>query len=138
MLQAADHLMVDIYVGIYDLGSPENILSVDLYHHHTCYTNYIRNYETSLCSKETIEYGNELIRKRKVFTKFIPLVQSIIRDGYGLSLSEICNMSEEEGLEISSKVIINSILPTNYENQLSFVTLILRINHNLSFYQSLM
>ena len=83
-------------------------------------------------SKKTIEYSNELITKRKVFTKFIPLVQSIIQDGYGLSLSEICNMSEEEVLEIS-----NSILLTNYENQLSFATLIVRINHNLSFYQSL-
>ena len=52
MLQEADHLMDDIYVRIYDLGSPENILSADLYHDHTCYTNYIRNYGTSLCSKK--------------------------------------------------------------------------------------
>ena len=65
MLQAADHLMDDIYVRIYDLVSPANILSADLYHHHTCYTNYIRNYETSLCSEKTIEYGNELITKGK-------------------------------------------------------------------------
>ena len=52
MLQAADHLMDDIYVRIYDLGSPENILSADLYHDHTCYTNYIQNYGTSLWVKK--------------------------------------------------------------------------------------
>ena len=84
ILQAANDIMDDIYVRICDLGSLENILSADLYHHHTCYTSYIRKYESSLCSKETTEYCNELVTKRKAFTKFIPLVQSLIQDGYGL------------------------------------------------------
>ena len=101
--------MDEIYVRICDIGRPENILSADLYHNHTCYTSYIRKYESSLCSKETTESGNGLITKRKAFTKFIPLVQSIIEDDYGLSLSEICNICEEEGLEIRKK-LINSIL----------------------------
>ena len=52
ILQAANHLLDDVNVRICGLGSPENILSADLYHDHTCYTNYIRNYRTSLCSKK--------------------------------------------------------------------------------------
>ena len=58
-------------------------------------------------------YGNELITKRKVYTKFIPLIQNIIRDGYGLFLGEICNMCGEEGFETSEKLISKSILLTN-------------------------
>ena len=58
ILQAANHLMDDIYVRICDPGSPENILRADLYHNHTCYTSYIRKYEISLCGKETTEYDN--------------------------------------------------------------------------------
>ena len=72
----------------------------------------MRKYESSLWSKETTEYGNELITKRNAFTKLIPLVQSIIKDGYDLSLNEILNMYEEKGLEISKK-LISSILLTN-------------------------
>ena len=60
ILQAPNHLMNEVYVRICGLGSSENILSVDLSHHHSCYTSYIRKYESSLCSKETIEYGNEI------------------------------------------------------------------------------
>ena len=74
--------MDEVYVRICHLESPENILSAELYHHKMCYTSYIRKYESSLCSEETTEYGpNELIKKRKAFTKFITLVQSIIQDG---------------------------------------------------------
>ena len=63
----ANYLIDDAYVRICDLGSPENILSADLYPHHTCYTNYIRKYAG------ITEYSNESITKRKVFTEFIPL-----------------------------------------------------------------
>ena len=62
-LQAANHLIDDVYVRIGDLRSSENILSADLYHHHTCCTSHIPKYESSLCSKETIEHGNELTTK---------------------------------------------------------------------------
>ena len=54
--------MNDVYVRVCDLGSPENILRADLYHHHTCYTSYIRKYESSLCSKEKKAYSYELTR----------------------------------------------------------------------------
>ena len=82
ILEAANHLMDEVYVRICHLGSPENILSAELHHHKICYTSYIRTYESSLCSKETTEYGpNELITKTTAFTKFIILVQYIIQDG---------------------------------------------------------
>ena len=61
--------MNDVYVRVCDLGSPENILRADLYHHHTCYTSYIRKYESSLCSKEKKAYSYKLTRKRGSFYK---------------------------------------------------------------------
>ena len=60
----------------------------------------------------------------------------MIQDGYGLSLSEIRNMCEEERLEISNN-LINQYLAGELGEQFSYVILIVIINKNLSFYQSL-
>ena len=60
----------------------------------------------------------------------------MIQDGYGLSLSEIRNMCEEERLEISNN-LINQYLADELGEQFSYVILIVIINKNLSFYQSL-
>ena len=60
----------------------------------------------------------------------------MIQDGYGLSLSEIRNMREEERLEISNN-LINQYLAGELGEQFSYVILIVIINKNLSFYQSL-
>ena len=47
ILQAANHFMDEVYFKIYNLGSPENILSADLYHQHTCYNKLVTHEITS-------------------------------------------------------------------------------------------
>ena len=97
---AAKYFMDEVYIRVSDLDSVSKIFAADLYCHSSCYSNYIRKWNTEISASEnnnnSLPSETLVELKKNVFGKYIGIIGSSIQKGRGLSLSDIRDMINNE------------------------------------------
>ena len=110
-MEVAKFLMDDVYTCMCHLEDPNSIFAVDFFYHRNCFPEYIFKYKTA--KKES----QNLIKDKETED----LITGILNKGRDISISDLCDMINDDNPEIDMKNNkLKALMEEKFGNNIQF------------------